>query len=66
MLHSIGPNKMLSLKPVVCGPSLKEVAHALSKIGKKEEQGRKEKDEKEKEKVGLRRRYRVKASHDLS
>jgi hypothetical protein len=50
------------------GPSLQDIAHALNKIEKKDEFKRrsKEKDEKEKEKLGLRRRHPVKTIVDLS
>ena len=50
------------------GPSLKDISHALNNIEKKDEFNRrsKEKDEKEKEKLGLRRRHPVKTIVDLS
>lgn len=59
---------MFSGKPMLAGPSLKDIALALSKIEKKDERRRKldKVQEKEKVKAGLRRRHPVKTFIDLS
>ena len=59
----------LSMKEnLTSGPLLKDIVHALNKIDKKDEFKKrlKEKDEKEREKLGLRRRHPVKTIIDLS
>lgn len=60
---------MLSIKAnLSSSPSLKDIAHALNKIEKKEEFKRKskEKNDKEGQNVGLRRRHPMKTFIDLS
>lgn len=67
-LQATASDGMFSGKPMLAGPSLKDIALALSKLEKKDEMRRKpdKVQEKEKVKVGLRRRRPVKTFIDFS